>query len=277
MLYMNRPFSSQTSYHPLQPAIDSDSNALLGYRESAPSVRLKPYVFCYWTLRSKTVTPAPFSYRVMADGCIDLLINCRRFERLVIAGTADKAALVAFDTAVDYFGIRFLPGCFHYFFALPVDDIVNHMLACETVWGNRLNAFEEALFMARSTAERIALSESYLLRRLSMSGKPPDRRFLAALDRIYRYRGDIPIETNLTDAISPRQLRRLFGQYIGLSPKTFARIVRFQAVLQDMQRAPDRPWGEYCFDFGYYDQSHFIREFANFSGLAPTAVRFPPI
>jgi AraC-like DNA-binding protein len=274
---MNRQILSQSRYRPLQPAVDSDSNALIGYRETAPSDPLQPYVYCYWTLRSKTATQTAFAYRVVADGCIDLLINCRRFERLVIAGTADTAAIVEFKDAVDYFGIRFLPACFRYFFALPVNEIVNNMLPCETVWGNRLNEFEARLFAARSTRERITLTESFLLRQLLTAGKPPDRRVLAALEQIYRCGGHIPIETGLADAISPRQLRRLFEQHIGVSPKTFARIVRFQAVLRAVRCAPDQSWGRHCCDFGYYDQAHFIREFEDFFGLPPTAVKLPQI
>jgi AraC-like DNA-binding protein len=234
-------------------------------------------VYCYWTLRSKTIARSAFAYRVVADGCIDLLINCRRFERLVIAGTADTAAIVEFEDAVDYFGIRFLPGCFRYFFALPVNEIVNNMLSCETVWGNRLNDFEARLFAAGTTQERITITEAFLRQRLLMAGKPPDRRFLAALEKIYRYRGHILIETGLADAISPRQLRRLFEQHIGVSPKTFARIVRFQAVLRAARRTPGQSWSRRCCEFGYYDQAHFIREFEDFSGLPPTAVKLPQI
>ncbi len=72
--------------------------------------------------------------------------------------------------------------------------------------------------------------------------------------------------------MSPRQLRRFFDTYIGFSPKTFSRIVRFQSVLAALRRAPQNDWNSLCFAFGYYDQAHFIHEFKEFYGLPPASV-----
>jgi len=262
-------------YRPLQPAIGNRPGAIIRYKEITPSEALKPYVYCYWVLWSKTMLHSPFAYRIASDGCVDLLINCKTFERLIIAGTFNTSTVVSFTGEVEYFGIRFLPGCFHYFFTLPLNDIANKIIPWQEVGGDGLHEFESRLFSARSAKEKIALVESFLWRRFVASNQSPDTRILETLLKIYRQNGHIPVERDLSAGVSPRQLRRLFERHIGVNPKTFSRIVRFQSVLRAMLREPKNEWGKLCFDFGYYDQSHLIHEFQDFYGLPPMSVSFP--
>jgi methylphosphotriester-DNA--protein-cysteine methyltransferase len=98
---------------------------------------------------------------------------------------------------------------------------------------------------------------------------------LAVLEQIYRQCGHFSVERHSSTDIGPRQLRRLFDRYIGLGPKMFARIVRFQSVLHSMLRVPKHVWSDLYFDFGYYDQAHFIREFKHFFGTPPLSANFP--
>lgn len=260
-------------YRPLQPTIGNDSTSIMRYNELSASDAMKPYIYCYWVLWSEAALHSSFAYQIVSDGCVDLLINCTAFERLIVAGTTNTATNVEFNGNVEYFGIRFLPGCFHYFFPLPLKDVANKMVPCQDVWGNHLNELESRLFSARSTQERIDIAESYLLRLLVANNPIPDRRFWTILEQMYQQYGNISIERNPANKISPRQLRRLFGRYIGISPKTFARIVRFQSVLRAMKREPKKKWGTLYIDFGYYDQAHFIHEFKDFFGLPPMSVK----
>lgn len=263
-------------YQPLQPTVGNGSSANIGYREFAPSAAMAQYIFCYWVLWSETTLQSPFTYRIVSDGCVDLLINCTTFDRLIVAGTANTSTAVSFNNKLEYFGIRFLPGCFRYFFPLPLKEVANKMVPCQDIWGNRLEVFEARLFSAHSTKERIDITETFLLQQFVANNKRPDTRLLALLEKIYQQHGHISIENaSSTHDISPRQLRRLFGQHIGVTPKTFARIVRFQSVLRAMMHEPKANWGKICFDFGYYDQSHFIHEFKDFFGSPPTSVSFP--
>ena len=69
--------------------------------------------------------------------------------------------------------------------------------------------------------------------------------------------------------LSVRQFRRIFLQKVGVSPKLFARIARFEAALDRMARCPGGSWTEVAQRFGYYDQMHMIHEFAQFTGETP--------
>jgi transcriptional regulator GlxA family with amidase domain len=69
--------------------------------------------------------------------------------------------------------------------------------------------------------------------------------------------------------LSARQLRRLFLDQIGLSPKHFCRVIRFRNSLSRLRQAGRADWAQVAIDSGYYDQAHFINEFRGFSGYTP--------
>jgi len=262
-------------YQPLQPSIEADPAASMNYREYPPSDALGASVYCYWRLWPQTERQSPYRYRIVSDGCIDLLLNCSTFGGMVVAGTADAASLVELERDADYFGIRFLPGGFHCFFSEPLKHLANRMLPSREAWGNRLAELETRLFEPQSVSGRIAAAESFLLQRLKEKNpKPGERRFQAALGSIYRRKGRISLSGGAIDDISPRQLRRLFHRHVGVAPKTFARIVRFQSALRALARPYNRDASTLHLDFGYYDQPHFIHEFNRFYGLSPSAALF---
>ena len=81
--------------------------------------------------------------------------------------------------------------------------------------------------------------------------------------------------TELCDhvATGERNLERIFRTYIGLSPKFFGRIIRFNKIFELVQ-IEDPSWSDLVFETGYYDQSHFIRNFKAFTGEDPTRYLF---
>jgi AraC-like DNA-binding protein len=265
----------RTVYRPIQPTVGDEPEAPLRYREFLPSDALKPYVSYYWVLWSDTGAHSPVMYRTVSDGCPDLVINCITFQRLWVVGASDGAITMEIPLPIKLFGIRFFPGCLPLFLPVPLKELVNKAASCIDVWGNRLHEFECRLFEAQSTRERIDLAETFLIQQLATNAFSPDHRFLEALDQIYHQRGHLLFERHASTSISPRQLRRLFDRYIGVNPKMFARIVRFQSVLHTMLRVPKQAWSDLYFDFGYYDQAHFIREFKHFFGTPPMSAHFP--
>ena len=82
--------------------------------------------------------------------------------------------------------------------------------------------------------------------------------------------GSIAI-SNLSHTLntSERSLERIFRERVGLSPKKFARIVRFQNILRTIENVPDSKMLDAALTFGYFDQSHMIRDFREFSGKSP--------
>lgn len=91
------------------------------------------------------------------------------------------------------------------------------------------------------------------------------------LEYIFRQKGIVQIK-QLTDKfhISRRWLEKQFAEQVGISPKEFARITRFNALLTSVEMTPSVSWSEIIEKFGYYDQSHLNRDFHEFTGQSPT-------
>lgn len=97
-----------------------------------------------------------------------------------------------------------------------------------------------------------------------------DLRLYNAITKIISANGVLNIEKDIDTGISPRQLRRLFMYYIGDSAKTFSQVVRFQSVVRSGLSLQQEPGIKIFPDEGYYDQSHFIKEFRTFYGTTPS-------
>lgn len=71
--------------------------------------------------------------------------------------------------------------------------------------------------------------------------------------------------------LSPKRFISLFEEAVGLTPKVFCRLLRFQEALQRTTRGQPAQWAELALDCGYFDQAHFIHDFQAFAGLTPSA------
>lgn len=148
----------------------------------------------------------------------------------------------------------------------PVGELTDRIIALEDVWGSR--ELEDELSETSGDSERLDLLEAELCqcltgRRLSERSAPIDLAALAAF--IHRRRGQVTVQ-GLADSagVSRQHLARLFREGIGVAPKMYARIVRFRASLACTGRG-----AALAADLGYFDQSHMIAEFKEFSGLTP--------
>jgi AraC-like DNA-binding protein len=72
--------------------------------------------------------------------------------------------------------------------------------------------------------------------------------------------------------VSPRNLRRAFHEVVGLSPKAFTRIIRFQRALDAASDRAEVDWSEIAIQTGYYDQSHLIADFRALAGATPNSL-----
>ena len=93
----------------------------------------------------------------------------------------------------------------------------------------------------------------------------------AAANEILLHGGQIQISGLAAQVgLNLRQFERRFGQQVGVQPKLYARIARFEAALDSKARCRTKSWTEVAHDFGYYDQMHLVHDFESFSGETPT-------
>ena len=111
--------------------------------------------------------------------------------------------------------------------------------------------------------------DNYFLELISKADFNWDGRLYNAIHLILENYGVLNVQTEIDTGISPRQLRRLFKHYIGDTPKTFSKVVQFQNILRAKPSNQSLKDNKLFYDIGYYDQSHFIKDFKNFYGVTP--------
>jgi AraC-like DNA-binding protein len=135
-----------------------------------------------------------------------------------------------------------------------------------------INVIENLVKKADGHMANINTVSEYLSKNLRVID---DRGINNAVEKILSSNGTISVNDICRDSgCSERQLERLFRKYIGLSPKLYSRIVRFAYIFQHMQGSKKMNGSELGIASGYYDQSHFIRNFKAFTGEDPSQYFF---
>ncbi|WP_206614365.1 helix-turn-helix domain-containing protein [Chitinophaga barathri] len=246
-------------FHPRQPSLRHADNGVM-YTELLPHPALSTFIYCYWELYTTRPLSGPFSYRVVADGCMDIFVNAFNPEESWLAGFSASYSEFALEKEFHYTGVRFLPSAFPLLFGIPASDMTD-----------RVEPLDMLLPDIAKELSRLVSPEKFddcFLPVLAGSQFRVDTRFFDAMDRILQSKGTLQAE-QLAEGISVRQLRRLFDQYVGESPKTFSKVVRFQQILQAKPSVESLRRNKIFYDAGYYDQAHFIREFRAMYGLPP--------
>lgn len=255
----------KTLFNPIQP----DAPNSLSYQEHRVAPDLHKHIHCFWTLsaRENTNELKTLNYRIIPDGCFDLLIDCQSNEGLLASTTSNTYSIVGFNESANFFGIRFRPVAIHYFFPFHLSDFINTIVPGKEIFDNKLAELEDLILAARDLKSCINKSADFLRKQLE-NNHIPDKRFLNSLETIVESGGNCHIEKEVSEYISSRHLRRMFNQYIGFSPKVFSRIIRFQTNLDFMLKPNKKDY--IAPNSNYYDQSHFINEFKKFYGLTPS-------
>lgn len=187
---------------------------------------------------------------------------CGAHSESFVIDIADRPALI---------GVHFKPGGAFPFLRMPADELRNVRVSLDALWGRMASELKDRLLEARTWAARFRVAEEVLLAQLTgRPGRHPAVTF--ALDAIQAAPHAHAIG-RLTERIglSSRRFIQVFAAEVGLTPKVFCRVRRFQRVLARIERAEEIDWAEVALASGYYDQAHFIHDFRAFAGVNPTA------
>ncbi len=154
----------------------------------------------------------------------------------------------------------------------PASAFAGAIVALEDVWGDAAaRRLFDRLGEARDLPTAAAVLESAIAERLGTARRSLERGQLAA-DAARRLRGATVSAVAADLHMSERQLRRLFQDTVGVSPKTFARLARFRRALRAAREGDRDDWAGIAVEAGYYDQAHLIAEFRAISGVTPRAL-----
>lgn len=169
------------------------------------------------------------------------------------------------------FHIGFQPTGFHRLFGLGMDQIVDQGVGTGDLG---LKPLDDLVARVRKGADfdaRVRIADDWIAHRLAWARpiEPVDR-----LARLIRRAGGAPgvAEMAARAGLSPRQLQRRFIEQVGLSPKLYARTVRFDAVLEARRKDPSLSWTDLAHRHGYFDQAHLLRDAHAFTGLPPSSL-----
>lgn len=255
-------------YNPVQPTI-KQSAVNVTYLEFLPDLALQPYIYCYWQLKTTQILDAPFIYKVVADGCIDIFFELNNPVENFVMGFCKKYTAFPLENTFHYVGVRFLPTMFPQIFNVDASELSNRFRDLNTVVPNTASFIADNFNPQQSLTAIKKNFDAYFLEHVKGTRFNNDNRLYESIQIILKNCGMLNIESDLNTGISQRQLRRLFHFYIGDTAKTFSKVVRFQNILKAKPSTQSLRENKLFFDAGYYDQAHFIKEFKNFYGVTP--------
>lgn len=256
------------------------------YTEYAPCAALRPYVECFWSSSTAGAGQANRFHRVLPDGCMDIIFNFGEVwsdrapprnganrEGSYVVGTMTRPLLVGLGNRAEFLGVRFRPGKALAFLRLSADELTDRSTALDNLWGRTGKTLEARLAELPSLQRKIAELEQELLRRLALDGKQ-DPCVEAAVAFILRQRGTPSVQAVCAQAgISRQHLARKFAHHVGISPKLFCRVVRFQNIVEQLRGSGPVGWSATALELGFYDQAHMISDFKELAGLSPGQYR----
>ncbi len=262
-----------SSFRPVQPALPlAEARDGLVYREIDPANGLGDDVAYFWTIAAPERRRRPYLYRVVPDGCIDVVFDLGNAAGGWIYGALDRPIVADLEGRVDLFGVRIRPGRFGALVGAPAGAVAARVLDVADVLGSRGRDWYATLLETRDTAARVTVTSAHLgaLRRFP---GPADRLGTAVADAIVADPG-LRVETLATRfGRSARHLGRVCHLATGLRPKRLARVVRAQRALRLLRDAPDTRLATLAAELGFADQAHLTGELGTLAGATPAVLR----
>lgn len=225
--------------------------------------------------------------KILPDGAIELIIdldsqpksifenetseNFRTVTKGWISGERTRYIIIAADTNQLMVGIRFRPGGAYPFFSFPISELSESVTELDLIWGSLVDEIRDQLMGIEPPEQKLVLLESFLLRQAHRSLEA-NRLIAFAVHQLQHSPQFLAIrDLANTIGITQKHLISQFEKVVGLRPKSFARVCKFQKVVNLIEQQKEIEWATIAADCGYYDQAHFIHEFQTFSGLNPSA------
>ena len=192
-------------------------------------------------------------------------------EILVGGAQGDFSGTLHLRPGVQSFAIFFWPCGWSELFNIPVRETTNNFDDAVQVHGNAIRELWNRMGEELTFERRVEIVESFLIRRLPYI--KATGRISASMKYLFEHHGTVTIPSlGRQNAISLRQFERLFREEVGMSPKVFARIARFEAALDSKLANPARTWLDVAHSFGYFDQMHMVHDFKQLGRNTPTQV-----
>lgn len=243
------------------------------YQEILPIPALQGYIRYFWVLESGEEQTRSKQFKIVPDGIPALIYqdtpNLFRDEheqytpQLYIYGAFTTYTNQLIDGAFRIIGAYLEPTALKSIFKLDASEVTNQTLALADLMTTPLL---DKLQETPTIEDKITVLSDFVLQQIQLV-RYENQKAKFASNLLQRGKSLVDIQEELK--MSERTLERLMKQHAGISPKIFSRIMRFQTSLELLKTKGFDTLTTLAYDQGYYDQSHFIREFKTFTGNNP--------
>ncbi len=245
------------------------------YYQCLPSEKLRPYIKYYVVAeneRESEYKVFPTSGLVMGFQYKGQLTSVRdnakdQLSASGITGISDSYKVFSNAAQTGSILVHFSETGFAHFTAHPVNELFNLSLSLDDIFDkDQIRAVEDQLMHAPTDKQRLRIVNHFLLTQLK--DKQHDQLIIEAVRLIFQHKGNIRIkELNQKLFISQSPFEKRFRKVVGTTPKKFASIIRFNAILDALNGS--KSLVDICHDNHFFDQAHFIRDFRQFTGDTP--------
>jgi AraC-like DNA-binding protein len=257
-------------------------HSIMPCRTYQPLTQLSQLVEMLWYIWNAPGSPP--RYLICPNGAMDLLIHlhdravtlytdaaCERVRGPLLAGPKSQSLSIDPAEFTAVLGVRFRPGAARLFFPLPADELHNSGVPLSDLYPREAELLREEILSIPGLDGKIAALQRYLIGRLP-AAVPIDPAVEHAVREFDGHRGVRPVsEVQSEMGLSHTRFIQLFRESVGMTPKLFCRVRRFQRALQKVESGQSINWADLAATCGYFDQAHLIRDFRSFSGLTPLA------
>jgi AraC-like DNA-binding protein len=262
----------------------------MGYQRFAPPPELADFVETIWFYQADA--SAAGRERTFPTGQMGIIVSLHddtislphreqpqkhhTFPGAIVLGAASRYGVIERGVRSEIAGVQFRPGGGFPFFGYPAGDFQDGNFALEDVWGEAARELRERLLTTPDITSRyrgvvealLAQARGPLQRHPGVAYALRELRRVPARASVHRMTSEV--------GLSPKRFIQLFRDQVGLPPKLFGRVRRFQSVVNRVFGRAEVDWVDEALLSGYYDQSHFAHDFRAFTGLTPAAYLASP-
>ena len=244
-----------------------------------PSAHLKHLITYFWELKS-TESDAPIgTYRFVPDGYVDWIfhlgspwqcdfpdaISSTKTSKFHVFGQIKKHVdLKLPESKLHLFGVKFNPWVVKNIWNLDMHYLTNSCLAIEDLDLPEIHVLQEQISIADNLKSRMSIIESYLSPYINLKEDNSLKEVLLS------YSNERTRLNDQSTGFGVRRLEQRFKTEIGISPKLYYRTQRINKVIGEITSTSSQTLTQLALNNNYYDQSHFIRDFKQFTGLNPS-------
>jgi AraC-like DNA-binding protein len=263
-----------------------NSRQAMFFLQQSPAAPLDRFIESMWLCRNY---PGPRAlHRILPTGTAGLIINlkedqtrmytgkagglhCDVLPGSVLSGVASRFQIIDTDEQEYVAGVSFRPGGTIGFFAPPASHLRDADVPLEALWGARATArLRDQLLSAPHPAAALNALETAL--HSAMRPQTPHPAVAFSLEQFSAQPSMVRIAAVASAiGLSHKRFVERFKLEVGVAPKRYCRILRFQRAVARAHRMEQDDWCQLALECGYFDQAHFVHDFQAFAGLAPLA------